>query len=150
MARGAQALIVRVSLGHILLTPMKSLGSTHQRFSWDRHPHHSARRSEPTFPQAQADRYDTLGNMRDPKEMYNSKRSAIDVSDGTLVFLLTWGRTHLSLIKYGRHCGLFRVSDSFSRHQFSAHYCLSTLPLKTKTSPGDRDATAANAKAVKV
>jgi hypothetical protein len=30
------------------------------------------------FPQAQADRYDTLANRRDLKEMYNSKRSAID------------------------------------------------------------------------
>jgi hypothetical protein len=28
-----------------------------------------------TFPQAQADRYDTLANRRDLKEMYNSKRS---------------------------------------------------------------------------
>jgi hypothetical protein len=31
-----------------------------------------------TFPQAQADRPDTLANKRDLKEMYNSKRSAID------------------------------------------------------------------------
>jgi hypothetical protein len=31
-----------------------------------------------TFPQAQADRYDTLANRRDLKEMYNSNRSAID------------------------------------------------------------------------
>jgi hypothetical protein len=31
-----------------------------------------------TFPQAQADRYDTLANRRDLREMYNSKRSAID------------------------------------------------------------------------
>jgi hypothetical protein len=31
-----------------------------------------------TFPQAQADRYDTLANRRDLREMYNSKRSAIE------------------------------------------------------------------------
>jgi hypothetical protein len=71
MARGAQALIVRVSLGHILLTPAKSLGTAIL-------PILVVAANFTTFPQAQADRYDTLANRRDLKEMYNSKRSAID------------------------------------------------------------------------
>jgi hypothetical protein len=71
MARGAQALIVRVSLGHILLTPAKSLGTVIL-------PILVVAANFTTFPQAQADRYDTLANRRDLKEMYNSKRSAID------------------------------------------------------------------------
>jgi hypothetical protein len=59
----------------------------------DRHPHHSARRSERHHvpAQAQADRYDTLANKRDPKEMYNSKRSAIDDQRRHLGFLADVG-----------------------------------------------------------
>ena len=71
MARGAQALIVRVSLGDILLTPAKSLGTAIL-------PILVVAANFTAFPQAQADRYDTLANRRDLKEMYNSKRRAID------------------------------------------------------------------------
>jgi len=98
MARGAQALIVRVSLGHILLTPAKS--QEHTSDFLDRHLTILLVAANVTTFRRRRRRYDTLATDATRRRCTIRSVARSTISDGTLVFLLTSGRTHLHLNKY--------------------------------------------------
>jgi peroxiredoxin len=94
-----QALIVRVSLGHILLTPAKSQEHTSDFFGPPSSPFCSSQRTSPRSRRRRPSAMTLWPTDATRRRCTIRSVARSTISDGTLVFLLTWGRTHLSLNK---------------------------------------------------